>query len=193
MPSECRPSRGPTRIQLSPLSVLFMMLWPIVPTRMVAALAMIHLPAPLYPKYRVLPRVCEEVDMSGISELLGRMRAVRRAGAAPLNTLTEQQLALHVGPDRSDDVRAVLLNLATADDRRGCCSLTCSPRSRGGPPRRSACWRVWPTPGRSCGQPSSDSRMSSSISSPLPANGASARRYATSSTTSSASHWTRST
>ncbi len=56
--------------------------------------------------------------MSAALELMAKMRAVRRAGAAPLRSLTEDQLATHVGPDRSDDVRAVLLRLASGDDRR---------------------------------------------------------------------------
>src|SRR5947208_15097403 len=63
-------------------------------------------------------RRVEVKDMTAVLELIAKMRAVRRAGAAPLSSLTEDQLTIHVGLDRSDDVRAVLLSLASGDDRR---------------------------------------------------------------------------
>ena len=56
--------------------------------------------------------------MTAVLDLLRQLRAVRRSAVLRLQSISERDLTAHVGPTRSDDVRAVLLSLAQDDDRR---------------------------------------------------------------------------
>ena len=56
--------------------------------------------------------------MTTCLDLLGQLRAQRRATVRALNSLPDDKLTISLGPQGAGDVRATILSLAQDDDRR---------------------------------------------------------------------------